>query len=100
MPNKPWVNIYNHVYEDSIVGNAAGLAKLKQAIDKALAEGNFVFEDDLETDFMSIRSTEEELLEEEQSYSSRLIGVIIMSVLFIWLVALPVFGIYQLWLSL
>lgn len=100
MSNKPWVNIYNHIYEDCIVGKTEGLEKLKLAIDKALADDNYQLEDDLETDFASICSTEEELPEEEQSKTSKLIGVIIMSILFIWLLVLPVFGIYKLWLSL
>ena len=100
LPNKPWVNIYNHIYEDCIVGNSAGLELLKEAIDKALAEGDCQMEDELESDFISIYSTEDVLPEEKQSKTSKFIGIFIMSLLFIWLVALPTLGIYKLWVTM
>jgi hypothetical protein len=97
MENKPWLEIYNESYQDCIVGNHEGLVELKKAIDKALVQGNYRLPESLDSDFISIRATEIKPHEEEVPKSDKLIGLAVMSGLFIWGLALPIFAIYQLW---
>ena len=97
MPNKPWLEIYNETYQDCIVGNNAGLIELKNAIDKALNEGKYQLPESLDSDFSSIHVAEVKPHEEEVPKSDKLISIAVMSGLFIWGLALPIFAIYQLW---
>ncbi len=97
MKNKPWLEIYNESYQDCIVGNHEGLVELKKAVDKALDAGNYKLPESLDSDFLSICVTEIKPHEEVVPKSDKLIGLAIMSGLFIWGLVLPIFAIYKLW---
>ena len=60
-------------------------------------QGNYKLPESLDSDFISIRATEIKPHEEEIPKSDKLIGLTVMSGLFIWGLALPIFAIYQLW---
>ncbi|GLX76715.1 hypothetical protein tinsulaeT_00550 [Thalassotalea insulae] len=96
MKSHPWVKIYDETQEDCILGNREGLQALKFAIDEALESKCVEIKDQFQSDFGHIALSEQPWDESEIENKEGIWGIVIPFILFIWMVALPIFGIYKL----
>jgi hypothetical protein len=94
--NQPWVKIYDEAWDDSIVGNREGLLALKNTIDEALKNECIEIKDKFKSDFGVVALSQLDWDSSDVESNEGIWGYLIGFILFVWMVALPIYAIYKL----
>ena len=93
-----WIRVGDEKYDDCLVGNRKGLEDLKVAIEKVLEreDGSVEMADYTDSDFISlVLADSEERVEPEKSSGMKALTSLLVFLVILWLLVLPVWGIYS-----
>ena len=99
----PWLRAYSETYEDCVAGNREGLTALRESIDEAIAgrEGPQL-DERFNSDLSSVVLVAEDRPPNQfnDRSTSKVTCALLSFASVIWLIVLPVFGIYGIYVLL